>query len=89
VSTSSLSGQIDWAKIDRHRRCFLGTKAMTIAAARLGIIGTADAQSTQTQPAGVPAVKPRISRTLVRAISGSIAGCSPSALERVRRLYSP
>ncbi len=55
MSTSMLSGQIDREEIDRHRRRFLGTAAMTIAAARLG---TADAQPTQSQPASVPAIKP-------------------------------
>jgi pimeloyl-ACP methyl ester carboxylesterase len=40
------------------RRRFLGTAAMTMAAARLGLIGAADAQPSQTKPAAVPAIKP-------------------------------
>jgi pimeloyl-ACP methyl ester carboxylesterase len=40
------------------RRRFLGTAAMTMAAARLGLIGAADAQPRETKPAAVPAMKP-------------------------------
>ena len=36
------------------RRRFLSTAAMTIAATQLGVIGSAGAQSAQTQPADVP-----------------------------------
>ena len=66
MSASRLSGQMDWEAIGRSSPPLFEHRAMTVAAARLGIIGTADAQSTQTQPAGVPAIKPGISRTLVR-----------------------
>jgi pimeloyl-ACP methyl ester carboxylesterase len=38
-------------EINQHRRRFLGTAAMTIAAAELGIIGSASAQSSQAKPA--------------------------------------
>jgi nitrous oxide reductase len=40
------------------RRRFLGTAAMTMAAARLGLIGAADAQPSETTPAAVPTIKP-------------------------------
>jgi pimeloyl-ACP methyl ester carboxylesterase len=41
---------------DRHR--FLGTAAMTIAAAQLGLIGSADAQSSKPKLADLPTIKP-------------------------------
>jgi pimeloyl-ACP methyl ester carboxylesterase len=44
--------------IDQHRRCFLGTAAITIAAAQFGMIGSAVAQSSKAEPAGLPAIKP-------------------------------
>jgi pimeloyl-ACP methyl ester carboxylesterase len=44
-------------EIDHHRRRFFGTAAMTIAAAQLGMIGSAAAQSGKTKSAGVPAIK--------------------------------
>jgi pimeloyl-ACP methyl ester carboxylesterase len=40
------------------RRRFLGTAAMTMAAAQLSLVGAADAQPRETQPAAVPAVTP-------------------------------
>ena len=58
MSKSKLSEAIYREEIDHHRRRLFGATAMTIAAARLGIVGTADAQSTQTKPASVPAIKP-------------------------------
>jgi pimeloyl-ACP methyl ester carboxylesterase len=44
--------------IDHHRRRFFGTAAMTIAAAQLGMIGSAAAQSGKAKSAGVPTIKP-------------------------------
>jgi pimeloyl-ACP methyl ester carboxylesterase len=44
-------------EINRHRRRFFGTAAVTIAAAKLGMIGSADAQSSKTKPAQLPAIK--------------------------------
>jgi pimeloyl-ACP methyl ester carboxylesterase len=41
--------------INRDRRCFFGTAALTLAAARLGLIGSA---SAQLQPKNLPAIKP-------------------------------
>jgi nitrous oxide reductase len=41
-------------KINRQRRRFLGTAAMTIATTQLGIFGSAIAQSSQTKPAALP-----------------------------------
>jgi pimeloyl-ACP methyl ester carboxylesterase len=43
--------------IDRHRRLFLGA-AVTVAAAQLGLIGSAAAQAGKTGAMRVPAVKP-------------------------------
>jgi pimeloyl-ACP methyl ester carboxylesterase len=44
--------------IDYDRRRFFGTAAMSIAAAQLGMAGSADAQSGTAKPADVPAIKP-------------------------------
>ena len=44
--------------IDRNRRRFLSTGAMTIAAAQLGLFGSAEAQSSKPNSADVPAIKP-------------------------------
>jgi pimeloyl-ACP methyl ester carboxylesterase len=44
--------------IDRHRRRFLGTAAITVAAAQLGMIGAANAQAGETKPTQLPAIKP-------------------------------
>jgi pimeloyl-ACP methyl ester carboxylesterase len=43
-------------KYDRRR--FLGTAAMTIAAAQLGMFGSSNAQSGKTKPAELPVIKP-------------------------------
>jgi pimeloyl-ACP methyl ester carboxylesterase len=45
-------------EIRYDRRRFLGTAAVTIAAAQLGMIGSATAQSSQTKPADLPQIKP-------------------------------
>jgi pimeloyl-ACP methyl ester carboxylesterase len=45
-------------KIDHHRRRFLGAAAVAIAAARLGMIGSAGAQPGPANPARLPAIKP-------------------------------
>ena len=44
--------------IDRDRRRFFSTAAMTIAAAQFGMAGSADAQSVKTNPAKLPMIKP-------------------------------
>jgi hypothetical protein len=44
--------------INHDRRGFLGTATMAIAAARLGMIGSAAAQSDKTKLASVPPIKP-------------------------------
>jgi len=44
--------------INHHRRRFLGTAAMTIAAAQLVMTGSAGAQSGSARPAVLPAIKP-------------------------------
>ena len=41
-----------------HRRRFLGTAAITLAAAQLGMIGSAAAQPGRAKPADLPQVKP-------------------------------
>src|SRR5881409_3225931 len=45
-------------EINHDRRRFFGTAAMTIAAAQLGMIGSAVAQSGKANPASVPTIKP-------------------------------
>src|SRR4030095_16337504 len=45
-------------EIRYDRRRFLGTAAVTIVAAQLGMIGSATAQSSQTKPADLPQIKP-------------------------------
>ena len=52
--------------IDQHRRHFFGTAAATVAAAQLGMIGSAAAQSGATKAARLPAIKPgAVAGTLV------------------------
>ena len=46
------------AKINLHRRHFLGTAAMTLAVAQFGITGCENAQASMTQPADQPTMKP-------------------------------
>jgi pimeloyl-ACP methyl ester carboxylesterase len=41
-----------------NRRRFLGMAAMSLAAARFGFIGSANAQASQASPANAPAIKP-------------------------------
>jgi pimeloyl-ACP methyl ester carboxylesterase len=45
-------------EINRHRRRFFGTAAMAVAAAQLGMIGSAGAQSSKPKPADLPKIKP-------------------------------
>jgi pimeloyl-ACP methyl ester carboxylesterase len=45
-------------EIDHQRRRFLRTAAVTVAAAQLGMIGRANAQSAETTPRRLPAIKP-------------------------------
>ncbi|MCI0388691.1 MAG: alpha/beta hydrolase [Acidobacteria bacterium] len=45
-------------EINQNRRRFLGTAALTIAAAQVGKIGSAKAQSNEMKPAALPAIKP-------------------------------
>jgi pimeloyl-ACP methyl ester carboxylesterase len=44
--------------IDHERRRFFGTAVMTLAAAQLGMIGSAHAQSSTPKPANLPVIKP-------------------------------
>jgi pimeloyl-ACP methyl ester carboxylesterase len=45
-------------EIDQHRRRFIRAAAMTIAAAQLGMSGSADAQTSGTSPKQLPTIKP-------------------------------
>jgi pimeloyl-ACP methyl ester carboxylesterase len=45
-------------EVNHNRRRFVGTAARTIAAAQLGMIGSAQAQFSKTNPAEVPTIKP-------------------------------
>jgi pimeloyl-ACP methyl ester carboxylesterase len=44
--------------IDHHRRRFFGAAAMTVAAAQLAMVRSADAQSSGTRAADLPKIKP-------------------------------
>ena len=59
--------------IDHGRRGFLGTAAMTIAAAELGMIGLADAQFRKTSLAAATTIKPGPSH---RSGGSPFRGCS-------------
>src|SRR3984893_8775695 len=48
-------------EINHERRRFLGTAAMTFAAAELGLIGSAAARQEKKEPAGIPSIRPRTS----------------------------
>jgi pimeloyl-ACP methyl ester carboxylesterase len=45
-------------QLNYDRRRFLGSAAVTIAAAQLGMIGSAEAQSSKTKPTDLPSIKP-------------------------------
>src|SRR5271156_2260087 len=45
-------------QINHNRRRFFGAAAMTVATAQLGMLGSADAQSSKVTPADMPAIKP-------------------------------
>ena len=45
-------------EINRNRRRFIGTAAMTVAAAQLGLIGSAQGQSSKMKPTYLPTIKP-------------------------------
>jgi pimeloyl-ACP methyl ester carboxylesterase len=49
--------------INRDRRRFFGTAAMTIAAAQFGMLASANAQTSKTKPAKLPAIKPGTNRS--------------------------
>jgi hypothetical protein len=44
--------------VDSRRRGFLGTAAITLAAAQFGMVGSAKAQSGNAERAHLPAIKP-------------------------------
>src|ERR1700730_10703383 len=48
-------------EINHERRRFLGTAAMTFAAAELGLIGSAAARQEKKEPAGIHSIRPRTS----------------------------
>jgi len=45
-------------EINQHRRSFLGTAAITVAATQFLLKGSAEAQPSKTKPAGMRAIKP-------------------------------
>src|SRR5271168_463856 len=45
-------------QINHNRRRFFGAAAMTVATAQLGMLGSADAQSSKVTPADTPVIKP-------------------------------
>jgi pimeloyl-ACP methyl ester carboxylesterase len=45
-------------EINQHRRSFLGTAAVTVAATQFLLKGSAEAQPSKTKPAGMRAIKP-------------------------------
>jgi pimeloyl-ACP methyl ester carboxylesterase len=45
-------------EVNRHRRLFFGAAAVTVAAAQLGMIGSAASQSPNTKAAQLPSIKP-------------------------------
>src|SRR5262249_33449242 len=58
MSTSKPPRENQREVIDDDRRRFVGATAMSLAAAQLGLIGAADAQSTATNAPRVPVIKP-------------------------------
>ncbi len=60
---AAINGNKMSEEINQNRRRFLGTAAMTIAAARLGMIGSAKAQSGEIKPAGATTIKPGTNRS--------------------------
>ena len=50
MSTSKLSEETELEGINRHRRRFIGSTAMTIVAGQFGMIGSAHAQSSKINP---------------------------------------
>ena len=50
MSTSKLSEETELEGINRHRRRFIGSTAMTIVAGQFGMIASADAQSSKISP---------------------------------------
>ena len=45
-------------QINHNRRRFFGAAAMTVATAQLGMLASADAQSSKVTPTDMPAIKP-------------------------------
>jgi len=55
----------DSKEINHPRRRFIGAAAMTVAAARFGMSGSAEAQTGATKP-NLPAIKPGTNTTFAR-----------------------
>ena len=76
-------------EVNFDRRRLLGTAAMTVAAAQLGMVRSARAQSTKTKPAGLPTIKPATNTSfgsLKQIDAGSLnIGYAEGALSRVPR----
>ena len=63
MSASKPSDELEHEGINFRRRALLGATFMTIAAAQLGMIGAANAQSTKAGPVHVPPIKPGTNTT--------------------------
>jgi hypothetical protein len=61
-------------EINRHRRRFFGTVAMTVAAAGLGLTGAANAQAGKAKPEDLPRIKAgtNTSFSLLKTISAGL-----------------
>ena len=75
--------------INLDRRRFLGNAAMTIAAAQLGMIGSADAQSSKEKPAGLPTITAGTQQMKRGAVQLPIEGELPSLSGATGWLNSP
>ena len=63
-------------RIDEHRRRLFGAGALTLAAAQLGPVGRAVAQSGDAEPAAPPALTPGTNNSseILRVDGGQSAG---------------
>jgi pimeloyl-ACP methyl ester carboxylesterase len=59
-------------QINHNRRRFLGTAAMTVAAAQLGLFRSADAQAAGAESGDVPAIKPNTSFAPLKQIDAGV-----------------
>src|ERR1700716_2184724 len=66
--------------IDHHRRRFFGGAAMTLAAAQLARVRSADAQSSTTRAADLPEIKPGTNTSLgaLKHIDAGVLNVGPA-----------